>query len=134
MDDETQHTWRPVFVGQIRGDGQFDLVWSSEKPVRPIPYPSSRSHAEWDAFLEDLHRNLGRLGKPRFRRRAREQANGHVQFPRLKRDAFSTAAVVWLRHSIKVIHSIFQFVQVRSAMKLRSGSFPLSGSASPPSW
>ena len=43
VDDETQHTWRPVFVGQIRADGQFDLVWSSDKPVRPIPYPSSRS-------------------------------------------------------------------------------------------
>ncbi len=37
VDDETQHTWRPVFVGQIRPDGQFDLVWTSEKPVRPNP-------------------------------------------------------------------------------------------------
>ena len=39
VDDETHHTWRPVYVGRIRSDGQFDLVWSSEKPIRPIPYP-----------------------------------------------------------------------------------------------
>ena len=39
VDEETQHTWRPVYVGRIRSDGQFDLVWSSEKPIRPIPYP-----------------------------------------------------------------------------------------------
>ena len=65
VDDETQHTWRPVYVGQIRADGQFDLVWSSEKPVRPIPYPNSRSHAEWDAFLNGLYQVLGWLGKPR---------------------------------------------------------------------
>jgi urea transport system substrate-binding protein len=64
VDDETQHTWRPVHIGRIRADGQFDLVWSSEKPVRPIPYPSSRSHQEWDAFLEDLHRTWGGWANP----------------------------------------------------------------------
>ena len=64
VDDETQHTWRPVFVGQIRADGQFDLVWSSEKPVRPIPYPNSRSHAEWDAFLDGLYQSWGGWANP----------------------------------------------------------------------
>ena len=64
VDDETQHTWRPVYVGQIRADGQFDLVWSSEKPVRPIPYPTSRSHAEWDAFLDGLYRTWGGWANP----------------------------------------------------------------------
>jgi urea transport system substrate-binding protein len=59
VDDETQHTWRPVYVGRIRADGQFDLVRSYEKPVRPIPYPNSRSHAEWDAFLNGLYKNWG---------------------------------------------------------------------------
>jgi urea transport system substrate-binding protein len=59
VDDETQHTWRPVYVGQIRADGQFDLVRSYEKPVRPIPYPNSRSHAEWDAFLNGLYKSWG---------------------------------------------------------------------------
>ena len=63
VDDETQHTWRPVYVGQIRADGQFDLVWSSEKPVRPIPYPNSRSHAEWDAFLDRLVSKPGVAGQ-----------------------------------------------------------------------
>ena len=55
IDGPTLHTWRPVYIGRIRGDGQFDVVWSSEKTVRPIPYPNSRSQASWDAFLEELH-------------------------------------------------------------------------------
>jgi urea transport system substrate-binding protein len=67
VDDETQHTWRPVFVGQIRADGQFDLVKSFEKPVRPIPYPSSRSHAEWDAFLDGLFQKWGGWANPGLR-------------------------------------------------------------------
>jgi urea transport system substrate-binding protein len=64
VDEETQHTWRPVYVGRIRSDGQFDLVWSSEKPIRPIPYPRSRSNAEWDSFLENLHRTWGGWANP----------------------------------------------------------------------
>jgi urea transport system substrate-binding protein len=72
VDDETQHTWRPVYVGQIRRDGQFDLVWSSEKSVRPIPYPPSRARSEWESYLDGLYRswggkwaNPGPVGSPR---------------------------------------------------------------------
>ena len=64
VDDETQHTWRPVYIGKIRGDGQFELVWSSEKPIRPIPYPSSRPRAEWESFLADLNRTWGGWANP----------------------------------------------------------------------
>jgi urea transport system substrate-binding protein len=64
IDYETQHTWRPVYIGQIRADGQFDLVWSSDKPVRPMPYPTSRSRAEWDKFLDALYRSWGGWANP----------------------------------------------------------------------
>jgi urea transport system substrate-binding protein len=64
VDDETQHTWRPVYVGRIRDDGQFDVVWSSGKPVRPIPYPASRSKGEWESFLDNLYRTWGGWANP----------------------------------------------------------------------
>jgi urea transport system substrate-binding protein len=56
VDPETRHTWRPVFIGRIRRDGQFEVVWTSDKPVRPIPYPGSRTREEWDMFLDALYR------------------------------------------------------------------------------
>jgi len=59
VDPETQHTWRPVFIGRIRGDGQFDVVWSSRTAVRPVPYPLSRSRSEWERFVADLYRDWG---------------------------------------------------------------------------
>ena len=59
IDPETQHTWRPVYIGQIRADGQFDITWSSDKPVRPIPYPNSRTREEWDLFLDELFDHWG---------------------------------------------------------------------------
>ncbi len=57
IDKDTQHTWRPVRVGQIQGDGQFKVVWSSDKPIRPIPFPPSRSRSDWESFLESLYRS-----------------------------------------------------------------------------
>ena len=52
---KSNHTWKTVRVGRIREDGQFDIVWSSAKPVRPMPYPVYRSPSEWDAFLNQLY-------------------------------------------------------------------------------
>ena len=59
IDAETLHTWRPFYLGKIRGDGQFELVWSLEKPVRPVPYPVLRSRADWNAFVERLYMTWG---------------------------------------------------------------------------
>ncbi|MFM7107731.1 MAG: urea ABC transporter substrate-binding protein, partial [Planctomycetaceae bacterium] len=59
VDPETQHTWRPVFIGRIRADGQFDVVWSSRTAVRPVPYPISRSRTDWERFVADLHASWG---------------------------------------------------------------------------
>lgn len=76
VDDETQHTWRPVYVGRIRADGQFDLVWSSEKPIRPIPYPRSRSQEEWNSFLDNLYRTWGGWANPGTTRGEQERSGG----------------------------------------------------------
>jgi urea transport system substrate-binding protein len=59
VDPETQHTWRPVFIGRIRPDGQVDVVWSSRTAVRPMPFPISRSRSEWESFVADLYRGWG---------------------------------------------------------------------------
>jgi urea transport system substrate-binding protein len=59
VDRTTQHTWKVVHLGRIRPDGQFDVVWSSEHPVRPVPYPTYRPRAEWDDFLLRLYKGWG---------------------------------------------------------------------------
>jgi urea transport system substrate-binding protein len=53
VDRFTQHLWKPVYIGRIRPDLEFDIIWQTEKPVRPIPYPTYRSPAAWDAFIEE---------------------------------------------------------------------------------
>lgn len=38
IDPENQHTWKFSRIGQIQEDGQFKIVWSSEKPIKPDPW------------------------------------------------------------------------------------------------
>ena len=55
IDPETQHTSKVFRIGRINPNGRFEVVYSSEVPIAPIPYPNSRSKGDWDAFLMDLH-------------------------------------------------------------------------------
>ena len=59
IDAENQHAWKTVRIGKIREDGQFDIVWTSDKPVRPRPYSGHRTKLEWEAFLNALYEGWG---------------------------------------------------------------------------
>ncbi len=75
IDEKTQHAWKTVRIGKIRADGQFDILWSSNAPVRPDPYPALVSKDEADKFLQQLYegwnqhwaRPLGDLPTPSFK-------------------------------------------------------------------
>ena len=65
IDRENQHTWKTVRIAEITKNGDFSVIWSSEKPIRPEPYPSSRSVAQWHDFLESTSaRWQGRWSRP----------------------------------------------------------------------
>lgn len=55
IDPYTRHTWRSFNMGQIRSDGGIQIVWSADYPIRPVPYPRSRSMKDWDGFLASLY-------------------------------------------------------------------------------
>ena len=38
MDKTNHHLHKPVFIGEVRGDGQFDVVWKTKAPVRAQPW------------------------------------------------------------------------------------------------
>ncbi len=55
VDRETQHTYRPFFVGKVRPDGQAEIVLAITQPIRPVPFPFSRTRPEWEAFSASLN-------------------------------------------------------------------------------
>ena len=38
MDEHNHHLWKPVFIGEVKGDGQFNVVWKTKGPVRAAPW------------------------------------------------------------------------------------------------
>ena len=47
VDAANQHLWKTVRVGQAQPGGQFRILWSSDQPIRPEPFPLYRSIQQW---------------------------------------------------------------------------------------
>ena len=59
IDSDTQHSWRTARVGQFRADNQFSILWGSERPIRPEPFPATRSRDAWDELLAQRYAQWG---------------------------------------------------------------------------
>lgn len=59
IDERNRHARRAAMIGRIGEDLQFDIVWSSPKPIVPEPFPASRTPEEWQKFQEHLYREWG---------------------------------------------------------------------------
>ena len=59
IDPDTQYCYRTPRIGQIQANGQFQVIWTAPGPVRPEPYPNSRTAEAWRAFLHDLYTGWG---------------------------------------------------------------------------
>ncbi len=52
MDEKNHHLWKSVFIGEIKADGQFNVVWKTPGPVRAQP---------WSPFIPE---NKGKKDEP----------------------------------------------------------------------
>lgn len=59
IDPDTQHMEKFVRIGQVTAQSHFAVIYCSEQAIPPIPYPGTRSKADWDAFLNDIHLRWG---------------------------------------------------------------------------
>lgn len=57
VDPSTRHAWRSFNMGQIDETGQIRIVWSAGQPIRPAPFPMSRTRQNWQTFVENLYRS-----------------------------------------------------------------------------
>ncbi len=52
LDGKNHHLHKPVYIGEIKADGQFQVVWKTEGPIRAQPWSpyvpdSSKKVADW---------------------------------------------------------------------------------------
>jgi urea transport system substrate-binding protein len=55
IDPKTHHISKFIRIGKVTENGRFEIVYCSDVPIDPIPYPPTRPKADWDAVLTDLH-------------------------------------------------------------------------------
>lgn len=59
INDTSLQAWQLTRIGKIRSDMQFTILWSSQKAIRPMPYPPFKTITEW----QDLRKKLESIEK-----------------------------------------------------------------------
>jgi urea transport system substrate-binding protein len=59
IDAATRRAIKFIRIGRMTEDGRCEIVYSSEVPIEPVPYPETRSRVEWETFLTDLQLSWG---------------------------------------------------------------------------
>lgn len=59
IDKNNQHTWKRVYIGQANAQGQFDIQWTSQLPVKANPWPRFESQETWQAIIEHWYQHWG---------------------------------------------------------------------------
>ncbi|MDH3355057.1 MAG: urea ABC transporter substrate-binding protein [Chromatiales bacterium] len=54
VDAKTHHLWKMIRIGKAQKNGQFNIVWKSKYPIRPVPFPSYRLRPLWDKVFDEL--------------------------------------------------------------------------------
>ena len=52
VDSATGHLWKSARIGEARPRGGFDIVFDLGEPLRPTPFPVTRSKAEWLSIVD----------------------------------------------------------------------------------
>jgi len=59
VDPETQHTAKYIRIGRISEQNRFEVVFCSDVPMTPLPFPATRPRAAWETFLTDFQLQWG---------------------------------------------------------------------------
>jgi urea transport system substrate-binding protein len=61
VDADTFHLWQPVRIAEVQADGRLKLVYAADggRPVKPEPFPPTRSPEDWERFLKGLQVEYG---------------------------------------------------------------------------
>lgn len=63
VDPGTRHVWRTLRIGKALPDGQFELVETSTRLVRPSPFPVYRSRDDWRELVQRLDQSIREHGR-----------------------------------------------------------------------
>lgn len=60
IDNHLLNTWKRVYVGKLRNDGQFTIVWDSKQAIEPFLYPIFKTPQEWKQIEINFYESWGK--------------------------------------------------------------------------
>ncbi|MBL7002901.1 MAG: urea ABC transporter substrate-binding protein [Gammaproteobacteria bacterium] len=60
VDPESKYIWQTIYIGKLQKSGLVEQVWSSEKPIRPKPFPMAHSQDSWLRALKKIETKLAK--------------------------------------------------------------------------
>lgn len=58
-DNHILNTWKMIYVGKLRSDGQFTIVWGSQKQVQPVNFPPFLQPEKWEHLMNEFYELWG---------------------------------------------------------------------------
>ena len=55
MDEKNHHLHKPVFIGEVKADGQFNVVWKTKGPIKAQPWSPFIAGNDKKKDEPDLH-------------------------------------------------------------------------------
>ncbi len=69
IDGENNNAYRPIYVGKVNSQRQFDIIWKGNIPIKPVIYPNDffvskfrkkiKTKKDWQNFVNELYRGWG---------------------------------------------------------------------------
>jgi urea transport system substrate-binding protein len=59
IDEKNLHAWRMARFARLNAKLEFEILYSSAEPLRPEPFPPTRSRAEWKRYVKKLYDDWG---------------------------------------------------------------------------
>lgn len=59
IDRKNNHSWKIVRIGKVGNDKQFIIVWNSEEPIEPIPFPVYKDKKAWEKIMQAFYKKWG---------------------------------------------------------------------------
>lgn len=59
VDSNSLNLWNEVYIGKLNKDFQFDIVWKSDKPIKPVLFPRYKTKKEWLDLEEKYYKENG---------------------------------------------------------------------------
>ena len=59
LDAASHYAYRFSRIGRIGEDGSIEVVDASPEQIKPVPYPTTRSRQQWEAFLAERYQQWG---------------------------------------------------------------------------